>query len=68
MELIQRKLTTEINESLRHFPVVAITGPRQCGKSTLVRYLLENDKELLYLDLERQTDLQKLNEDGEKTY
>jgi predicted AAA+ superfamily ATPase len=49
MELIQRKLTTEINESLRHFPVVAITGPRQCGKSTLVRYLLENDKELLYL-------------------
>jgi uncharacterized protein len=62
MELIERKLTTEINESLRHFPVVALIGPRQCGKSTLIRYLLGSDKELVYLDLERQSDLQKLNE------
>ena len=38
MELVKRKLTAEINESLRHFPVVALTGQRQCGKSTLVRY------------------------------
>jgi predicted AAA+ superfamily ATPase len=62
MELISRKLTTEINDSLRHFPVVALIGPRQCGKSTLIRYLLGSDKELVYLDLERQSDLQKLDE------
>lgn len=62
MELINRKLTEKINESLRHFPVVALIGPRQCGKSTLVRYLLGGDKELVYLDLERQSDLQKLDE------
>lgn len=62
MEFIRRKLTNNIKESLRHFPVVAITGPRQCGKSTLVRYLLDNEMELLYLDLERQSDLNKLDE------
>jgi hypothetical protein len=62
MELIERKLTTEIHDSLRHFPVVALTGPRQCGKSTLIRYLLKSDKELVYLDLERQSDLHKLDE------
>jgi predicted AAA+ superfamily ATPase len=62
MNLIKRKLTNEINESLRHFPVVALIGPRQCGKSTLIRYLLCSDKALVYLDLERQSDLQKLDE------
>jgi predicted AAA+ superfamily ATPase len=62
MNLIKRKLTNEINESLRHFPVVALIGPRQCGKSTLIRYLLCSDKALVYLDLDRQSDLQKLDE------
>jgi uncharacterized protein len=62
MEFVKRKLTKDIRESLRHFPVVAITGPRQCGKSTLIRYLLGSKKELVYLDLERQSDLQKLDE------
>jgi predicted AAA+ superfamily ATPase len=61
MEFIKRSLTNEIKESLRHFPVVAVTGPRQCGKSTLIRYLL-GIKELIYLDLERESDLRKLDE------
>lgn len=62
MELVKRELTTEINESLRHFPVVALIGPRQCGKSTLIRHLLGKNKDLVFLDLERQSDLQKLDE------
>ena len=62
MELIRRKLTNDISESLRHFPIVAVTGPRQCGKSTLIRHLLGSKKELVYLDLERQSDLHKLDE------
>ncbi|MCX6334872.1 MAG: ATP-binding protein [Bacteroidia bacterium] len=61
MKLINRLLTDEVKKSLEHFPVVAITGPRQCGKSTLVKYLLMN-KELVYLDLERESDLRKLDE------
>ena len=61
MDFIKRLLTNEVEESLKHFPVVAVTGPRQCGKSTLVRHLLGN-KNLVYLDLERQSDLRKLDE------
>jgi hypothetical protein len=62
MKLIKRLLTSEVRNSLRNFPVVAITGPRQCGKSTLVRHLLKADRELIYLDLERDSDLRKLDE------
>jgi len=62
MNLVKRNLTNEIKESLSNFPVVALIGPRQCGKSTLIRYLLDTERELIYLDLERQSDLQKLDE------
>ncbi|MCX6254987.1 MAG: ATP-binding protein [Bacteroidia bacterium] len=41
---------------------MAITGPRQCGKSTLIRYLLGSDRKYVHLDLERQSDLRKLDE------
>jgi predicted AAA+ superfamily ATPase len=61
MKFINRHLTNQIKESLKHFPVVAITGPRQCGKSTLAKYLL-GTKDLVYLDLEKLSDLRKLDE------
>lgn len=63
--MIYRKLTTSLRDSLKHFPVTAILGPRQCGKSTLAQYLISKlDHETVYLDLERPSDLQKL-EDAE---
>ena len=62
MNLIERDLTSILTESLKHFPVVAVTGPRQCGKSTLIKNMLRNDREYVHLDLERQSDLQKLDE------
>ncbi len=62
MKLIDRLLTRQIYASLIHFPVVAVTGPRQCGKSTLVRHLLKTRREMVYLDLERESDLRKLDE------
>jgi predicted AAA+ superfamily ATPase len=49
-----------IVKSIRNFPVTAVTGPRQCGKSTLVRHLMEQYPESIYLDLERPSDLAKL--------
>ena len=36
--------------ALRDTPVVLITGPRQCGKTTLVRDLVTKDREFLTLD------------------
>ena len=35
--MINRELEKIINENLRYFPIVTITGPRQSGKTTLIR-------------------------------
>jgi len=49
-------------DSLRNFPVTAVTGPRQCGKSTLVKQLIKTMKtNCVYLDMERPSDLSKLD-------
>ncbi len=59
---LQRINGKDISYAIQHFPVTAIIGPRQCGKSTLVKHLLEDyPSETLYLDLERPSDLEKLN-------
>ena len=53
----------EIVYSIKHFPVTAIVGPRQAGKSTLIKHLLKSyPKESSYLDLERPSDLEKLRD------
>lgn len=38
--MIPRQATTTVQRLLRGFPVVTVTGPRQSGKTTLVRSLL----------------------------
>jgi len=59
---IPRKIEENVLKALENNPVVALIGPRQCGKSTLVRILLEKFTESIYLDLERPSDLQKLDD------
>ena len=59
---LKRLITTEVKDGLKHSPVTALIGPRQCGKSTLIRHLLTYDRPLLYLDLEKPSDLRKLEE------
>ncbi len=58
-----RKLENDIITGLKNNPVTAIIGPRQCGKSTLAKHVAKNniEKEVIYLDLERPVDLQKLD-------
>ena len=58
---IRRYIEPSILKSIQNFPVTAVTGPRQCGKSTLVKHLLDAYPESIYLDLERPSDLQKLD-------
>ncbi|MDR0792402.1 MAG: ATP-binding protein [Chitinophagaceae bacterium] len=60
---LDRRLIDQINESLEHVPVTAVLGARQVGKSTLVKHILSS-KDSMYLDLERPSDLNKL-EDAE---
>jgi predicted AAA+ superfamily ATPase len=57
---IHRKLEDEIQKYLQIFPIVAILGPRQCGKSTIVKQLFSNSQHGIYLDLQNQEDLNKL--------
>ncbi len=60
---IQRANGEDILEAIRHFPVTAVIGPRQCGKSTLAKHLMEDyPSGTLYLDLERPSDLEKLRD------
>ena len=56
----KRVLEEKINRLLDMFPVVAIIGPRQCGKSTLVRGLRGDWK---YYDLESPDDYQLISND-----
>jgi len=61
--MINRRISSEIKDSLSYFPVVSIIGPRQVGKTTLAKQIMvESVKPTLYLDLELQSDLFKLND------
>ena len=60
---IPRKLMSELLTLTKQFPVVGIIGPRQVGKTTLARRLMERiDKPCTYLDLELPDDQSKLQE------
>jgi predicted AAA+ superfamily ATPase len=59
---IERKCHNSIKSALKHNPVVALLGPRQCGKSTLAKRILNAYSDHIYLDLERPSDLRKLDD------
>jgi len=64
---ITRFIKKNILQSLAQFPVVAIVGPRQVGKTTLARSIVkeirasESDR-AIFLDLERPSDVAKLQD------
>lgn len=61
-DFIHRKIEGTIKQYLKIFPVVAVLGPRQCGKSTLVKKLSQNWGASLFLDLQYDADLSKLDQ------
>jgi uncharacterized protein len=61
--MIKRGLRETILRSLRKYPVVAILGSRQVGKTTLAKTLsAETVRDAIYLDLELDSDLNKLKD------
>ena len=60
--MIQRKsILASLNDALRRSRVVLLAGPRQSGKTTLARELLDEDS-LNYFDLEDPASLARLDE------
>jgi hypothetical protein len=59
---IPRIILSEVTNYLHHFPAVAILGPRQCGKSTLAKHIIEKNDESVYLDLEKKSDQNRLTD------
>ncbi|MCK5341681.1 MAG: ATP-binding protein [Desulfobulbaceae bacterium] len=58
---VQRFAEKELRRALARSPAVAILGPRQCGKSTMAKTLLETVP-AVYLDLQDRVDRNKLIE------
>ena len=55
--MFHRQLVTKLNRLAQQFPVIAITGSRQVGKSTLARMYAEAvEKEMVFYDLENPSD------------
>ncbi len=59
---IKRQIEPDIKKNLKDFPVVAILGPRQCGKSTLAKRIISSRAKSVYLDLELDSDLGKIED------
>lgn len=59
-DFVKRKAEDLVIQYLKIFPVVAILGPRQCGKSTLIKKLSEYWGASLFLDLQYENDFGKL--------
>ncbi len=62
-DYIPRLAESVIEKRLDENPTVAILGPRQCGKSSVVRHLIQSRfKDAVFLDLEDSTDILKLHD------
>jgi predicted AAA+ superfamily ATPase len=59
---IARSLSISLKNSLQEVPVVALLGPRQCGKTTLVSMLGAEIPGIIHLDMENTDDLRAMND------
>lgn len=59
---IEREVTKSIEKSILHNPVTAIIGARQVGKTTLAKEILKNNKNAIYIDLEKYSNIEMLKE------
>jgi len=57
---IKRILKKKLEQSIKNYPVVALLGPRQVGKSTLAKEIINKKSKGLYLDLEKPSHLNQL--------
>jgi predicted AAA+ superfamily ATPase len=56
-----RIIQKDLRKLIKNFPAVALLGPRQIGKTTLAKSVLETLKQGIYLDLEDKDDFNALS-------
>ena len=47
---LERHIESTLKESICEFPVIALMGPRQIGKSTLLKHLFEREYKYITFD------------------
>jgi uncharacterized protein len=57
-----RDKKANVLQRLKHMPAVALLGPRQCGKTTLAKAILATIPNSVYLDLERDSHANQLQD------
>lgn len=63
---IERFLENKINKYLKNKEIIAVIGPRQCGKTTLIKHIfnkITSNKKSLFISFEDREILQLFNED-----
>ncbi|MBI5390222.1 ATP-binding protein [Candidatus Woesearchaeota archaeon] len=63
MDYLTRTLEATLHRYLTTREIIAVVGPRQCGKTTLLRHLFEGLKKAVFLDFEDRQLLQLFSED-----
>lgn len=62
MKIIPRSCENIVKKHISNFPVTAILGPRQSGKSTLAKKIINSIPNSIYIDLELNSDINKLSD------
>jgi hypothetical protein len=63
--MIKRQAEQALIHALDKFPVVCLTGPRQCGKTTLAKMVCQQiGRKAIYIDLEKIEDQRRISDAG----
>lgn len=65
MQKVKRSITEKLLKRLDNNPAVALLGARQVGKSTLAKMIVGQFEKSVYLDLELDSDREKIEQDRE---
>jgi len=52
MDYIERRISSVVKEAAGYFPVICVTGPRQSGKSTMIKHLFPDYMQFTLEDLD----------------